>query len=79
MQMICIKRIIMKRTILYMINLLLLSSCGISNKNSTNTIYTSFYPIYDFTKKIVGDKINVENLTPIFGSLAPHSLGFGIF
>lgn len=54
----------MKRTILYMINLFLLSSCGISDKNSASTIYTSFYPIYDLTKKIVGDKINVENLTP---------------
>ena len=70
MQMISIKRIIMKRSLLYLINLILLSSCGISNKNSSNTIYTSFYPIYDFTKKIVGDKINVENLTPY--GVEPH-------
>ncbi len=28
------------------------------------TIYTSFYPIYDFTKQIVGDTANVVNLMP---------------
>lgn len=28
------------------------------------TIYTSFYPMYDFTKKIVGDKAEVINLVP---------------
>lgn len=60
----------MKRTILYLINLILLCSCGVSNKNNTNTIYTSFYSIYDFTKRIVGDKINVENLTPY--GVEPH-------
>lgn len=44
-------------------SLLALFSCG--NKHTAgNTIYTSFYTIYDFTKKIVGDKYQVENLTP---------------
>lgn len=35
-----------------------------------NTIFTSFYPIYDFTKRIVKDKFEVKNLTPV-GS-EPH-------
>ncbi len=30
--------------------------------NSTKTVYTTIYPIYDFTKKIVGDKMNVVYL-----------------
>lgn len=35
-----------------------------------NTIFTSFYPIYDFTKRIVKDKFEVKNITPV-GS-EPH-------
>lgn len=33
-------------------------------------IYTTFYPIYDFTEKIVGDNANVENLIPT--GVEPH-------
>lgn len=56
--------------------------CGNTTKNpeKTNTgktettskkkIYTSFYPIYDFTKKIVGDKMDVVNLVP--AGTEPH-------
>ena len=33
-------------------------------------IYTTFYPIYDFTKKIVGDDVQVENLIP--AGVEPH-------
>lgn len=32
--------------------------------DSKLTVYTSFYPMYDFTKKIVGDKAEVVNLVP---------------
>lgn len=39
-----------------------LTSCT-DNKNE-KIIYTSFYPVYDFTKKIVGDKYVVKNITP---------------
>ena len=33
-------------------------------------IYTTFYPLYDFTKKIVGDDAEVENLVP--AGVEPH-------
>lgn len=47
-----------------------------ANKNESTVkdnklkIYTSFYPMYDFTKKIVGDKADVINIVPV-GS-EPH-------
>ncbi|QGP93905.1 High-affinity zinc uptake system binding-protein ZnuA [Neomoorella glycerini] len=33
-------------------------------------IYTTFYPLYDFTQKIVGDRAVVENLQPV--GVEPH-------
>ena len=60
----------------------LVAGCGSATPQKTNNndkktettakkkIYTSFYPIYDFTKKIVGDKMDVVNLVPV-GS-EPH-------
>ncbi|BCV21720.1 metal ABC transporter substrate-binding protein [Moorella sp. Hama-1] len=33
-------------------------------------VYTSFYPLYDFTKKIAGDKADVINLQPV--GVEPH-------
>lgn len=36
----------------------------------TFKIYTTFYPIYDFAKKIVGDDAQVENLVP--AGVEPH-------
>lgn len=47
---------------------LVLPSC-MEHKN-THVIYTSFYPIYDFTKRIVGDRMEVENITPY--GMEPH-------
>ena len=44
-------------------------SCN-GNSDAKNTIYTSFYPVYEFTKRIVGDKYKVENLTP--AGVEPH-------
>lgn len=35
---------------------------GEKSENSKKLVYTSFYPIYDMTKQIGGDKIEVENL-----------------
>ncbi len=53
-----------KRTLFVAAGLLLsLASCR-TNKATSHTIYTSFYPIYDFTKRIVGDKYKVVNITP---------------
>jgi zinc transport system substrate-binding protein len=43
---------------------------NVSN-SSLPVVYTSIYPLYDFTKKIGGEKITVINLTP-FGA-EPHS------
>lgn len=34
------------------------------NRKKKVTVYTSFYALYDFTKKIGGDKINLLNLVP---------------
>ncbi|MFA6829815.1 MAG: zinc ABC transporter substrate-binding protein [Bacilli bacterium] len=54
-----------KTSILLGILPLMLASCGIGNSNNEKpTIYTSFYPIYDFTCRIVKDKFNVVNITP---------------
>lgn len=41
-----------------------------SKDSGTLTIYTTFYPLYDFTKKIAGDKVEVINLTP--AGVEPH-------
>lgn len=46
-----------------------------ANESSENTdgkikIYTSIYPVYDFTKKVGGDKVDVTNLVP--AGTEPH-------
>lgn len=38
--------------------------------NQNITIYTSFYPMYDFTKKIAGDRAEVINMVP--AGVEPH-------
>lgn len=43
------------------------SNPGQEEANSDLNIYTSIYPIYDFTSKIAGDKAQVENIMPIGG------------
>lgn len=54
----------------------MLAGCSTKKQNeeikdsNKKTVYTSFYPIYDFTKKIAGDKLNVINIVPV-GS-EPH-------
>lgn len=59
-----------------------LAACGTSGKEATGsgsasahpgakkTVYTSFFPIYDLTKTIAGDKMNVEMI--IAGNQEPH-------
>ena len=47
--------------------LVTLSVCATScsnNSDAKNTIYASFYPVYDFTSRIVGNLYKVESLTP---------------
>ena len=56
----------MKNIFLTIIILISIFSCGNNdNKNNSGklTIYASIYPIYDFTKKIGGEKIAVYNMT----------------
>ncbi len=36
----------------------------IDAENEMLTVYTSFYPMYDFAQKIGGDKVSVVNMTP---------------
>lgn len=55
--------------------LILNSGCGATKSSlSTDTkptIYTTIYPVYDFTKKIGGDRVVVINVAPI--GAQPHS------
>lgn len=53
----------MKKWLIAMM-LIALFFVGCEEKNDTPKIYTSFYPVYDFTKKIAGDDFDVQNLTP---------------
>lgn len=41
-----------------------------AEKQGNLKIYTTFYPLYDFTKKIVGDNAQVESLIP--AGVEPH-------
>lgn len=52
---------------------MLLTGCGSSpmeKKDDKLQVYTSFYPMYDFTKKIGGDHVDVKNMTP--AGTEPH-------
>ncbi|WP_394525682.1 metal ABC transporter substrate-binding protein [Lacrimispora sp. JR3] len=51
----------------------LLSGCAGKEKTADNgklNVMTSFYPVYDFTLKIGGDKVNVKNMVP--AGTEPH-------
>jgi len=41
-----------------------LSSCSYSRNDDRIKVCVTLYPIYDFTKKICGDKINIVDVTP---------------
>lgn len=70
----------MKRYFLIMlfVAVLILSSCA-GNSQTLNTVpgpallevYTTIYPVYDFTKKIGGDKVVVNSVLPL--SASPHA------
>ena len=63
-----------KKILFLLVGILLLSACSKSAetkdalKESENKeglkVYASVYPMYDFAKKIAGDKINVEMIMP---------------
>lgn len=51
----------------------LLSGCSTGNnadKDKKMVVYASFYPMYDFAKKIGGDYVEVKNMTP--AGTEPH-------
>lgn len=54
--------------------LLLLAACGNTAQDTSKkdelTVVTTFYPMYDFTKEVVGDKGNVKLLIP--AGTEPH-------
>lgn len=56
------------KLILSILSLLSLTSC--EKEDLSNVIYTSIYPVYDLTKRIVGDKYEVRVLTP--NKVEPH-------
>lgn len=50
---------------------LVLSGCGQKvNQADKLQVYASFYPMYDFAKKIGGDYVDVHNMTPV--GTEPH-------
>lgn len=48
------------------------TSCGLKTTKRPEklSVYTTFYPLYDLTKKIAGDKANVKNIIP--PGVEPH-------
>ncbi|SKA81499.1 zinc transport system substrate-binding protein [Caloramator quimbayensis] len=66
-----------RKVLLILIIIILISACACSRRSSTYTdetkkiaVCTSFYAMYDFSKKIGGDKINLINLVP--SGIEPH-------
>lgn len=64
-------------SLVVILSTLVLTGCGATNssvssqgsgtqssKDTKLTVYTSVYPMYDFTRKIGGDKIELKNLVP---------------
>lgn len=49
-------------TIIMLSLILIISGCSNESESDEKIIYTTIYPITDFTKKIAGDKIKVEQL-----------------
>ncbi|MCR8642443.1 zinc ABC transporter substrate-binding protein [Paenibacillus sp. N1-5-1-14] len=61
-------------TLLTIMMLVFVTGCGTSNRaklaEDKINVVTSFYPLYDFTKKIGGEHVNVINLVP--AGVEPH-------
>lgn len=58
--------------ILFLITLIIISGCSdrVEPDNGKLKVYTSFYPIYDFTSKIAGDRLEVYNM--VASGIEPH-------
>ncbi|MDW7650976.1 MAG: zinc ABC transporter substrate-binding protein [Bacillota bacterium] len=75
----------MKRTLIFLllvtiVSVFLLTGCGkqptVGNEGDSGTqpqivVYTSFYPLYDFTDKIGGERVDVHHLIP--AGVDPHN------
>lgn len=62
----------MKKLGLIILTLFVLTACQANDKNKdTLNVVTSFYPIYDFTSKVGGEKVSVHNVLP--NGQDPHS------
>ena len=62
-------------SLLLVIPMLFTIGCSKENESDQNSegkikIYTSIYPVYDFAKKVGGDKVDVTNLVP--AGTEPH-------
>ncbi|WP_242961545.1 metal ABC transporter substrate-binding protein [Peptostreptococcus faecalis] len=68
-----IKKLCLSVSAIFLTTSILLSGCTKTEevkKNGTLTVYTSIYPMYDFSKKIGGNKVNVVNMIP--NGVEPH-------
>ena len=59
----------MKKIFYVILSVLILCSCG-AEPVKENTIYTTFYAMYDFAKEIAGDKMEITELVP--SGSGPH-------
>ncbi|WP_248925279.1 metal ABC transporter substrate-binding protein [Paenibacillus hamazuiensis] len=67
------KKQVVSIVIMLLVSSLLLSACGGTKQTLVTgkvNVVASFYPLYDFTKKIGGDHVNVINLVP--AGVEPH-------
>ncbi|MGB9809229.1 MAG: metal ABC transporter substrate-binding protein [Caldanaerobacter sp.] len=63
----------MKKTIVILIltaMLFALTSCSTADNSSKPLVYASFYPIYNLTSKIAGDKLEIKTIIP--PGVEPH-------
>ncbi|SHE40124.1 zinc transport system substrate-binding protein [Caldanaerobius fijiensis DSM 17918] len=65
----------MKKVVLVLLLVAVLMLSAACNKNAENVsgkkiVYTTIYPLYDFTQKIAGNKLSVKNIIP--PGVEPH-------
>lgn len=62
----------LRLSLLLIIVLISITGCsdGVENDKGKLKVYTSFYPIYDFTSKIAGEKVELYNMVP--SGTEPH-------
>lgn len=60
----------MRKIFFAIITAFVLCSCGMTEPVKENTVYTTFYAMYDFTKEIAGERMEVAELVP--SGSGPH-------